>query len=485
LAEEDIESIVRTFIDFKETEQSKIFDTPAFGYWKVVVERPLRIKGIDSGLAYTPKEIKAFKAEHGVDASAPPVIRKIHKSGKADPLRGLFEALIKGKRWVVEYEPDTDLRDTEQVPLREPGGIEAFINAKCCRMRLMPGSTRMPPRSGTRSASIDTSTSRSHCGRSMRSTRHFGGRTTNGRLAERNRRKLDMIDGLKPYSAYKDSDVPWLGDVPEHWEVGRLKRYAANVIEQTGEREAGDIYVALEHVESWTGYLRDDELGVTFDSQVKRFRAGDVMFGKLRPYLAKVTRPCKHGVCVSEFFVLRPLRALFPAAITLDPTFVAVREFLVGCNSIDALHVACHGAASGEATQIAGLYLSENPDDIIDNSGVRQALRLAADSNPIVFLNACQVGRAGAGINKIDGFAQAFLAPRSNSGAAAVVAPLWSVGDLKARTFANVFYQQLLKGVTLVDAVREARAQAKGQSELTWLSYCVYGDPFARVVATS
>jgi type I restriction enzyme M protein len=28
---------------------------------------------------------------------------------------------------VVEYEPDSELRDTEQVPLLEPGGIEAFI----------------------------------------------------------------------------------------------------------------------------------------------------------------------------------------------------------------------------------------------------------------------------------------------------------------------------------------------------------------------
>ena len=62
-----------------------------------------------------------------MDADAPPVIRKIHKTGKADPLRGLFEATIKGKRCVVEYEPDADLRDTEQVPLMEAGGIEAFI----------------------------------------------------------------------------------------------------------------------------------------------------------------------------------------------------------------------------------------------------------------------------------------------------------------------------------------------------------------------
>ncbi len=32
-----------------------------------------------------------------------------------------------------------------------------------------------------------------------------------------------MIDGLKPYPAYKDSGVPWLGEVPEHWEVSRVK----------------------------------------------------------------------------------------------------------------------------------------------------------------------------------------------------------------------------------------------------------------------
>ena len=61
--------------------------------------------------------------------SAPPVIAKVHKPGKvkADPLRGLFEAKVDGKAVIVEYEPDSDLRDTEQVPLLEEGGIEAFI----------------------------------------------------------------------------------------------------------------------------------------------------------------------------------------------------------------------------------------------------------------------------------------------------------------------------------------------------------------------
>ena len=57
------------------------------------------------------------------------MIKKIHKPGKVepDPLRGLFEAVIDGKRCVVKYEPDGDLRDTEQIPLLEEGGIEAFL----------------------------------------------------------------------------------------------------------------------------------------------------------------------------------------------------------------------------------------------------------------------------------------------------------------------------------------------------------------------
>ena len=127
LSEDDIERITGTLLDFRESEQSKIFDNAAFGYWKVRVERPLRIKGIDPERAYTPKEIKELRAKQGADPEAPPVIRKIRKSDAADPLRGLFQTTIKGRRCVVEYEPDSDLGDTEQVPLMEEGGIDAFI----------------------------------------------------------------------------------------------------------------------------------------------------------------------------------------------------------------------------------------------------------------------------------------------------------------------------------------------------------------------
>ncbi len=87
----------------------------------------MKLKDIDPEKAYSPKEIKVLVAEGKVDENGIPVIKKIHKSGKADPLHGLFARTISGKKCVVEYESDTNLRDTEQVPLLEDGGIEAFF----------------------------------------------------------------------------------------------------------------------------------------------------------------------------------------------------------------------------------------------------------------------------------------------------------------------------------------------------------------------
>ena len=127
-SDEDVQRICDAFFAFQETEQSKIFPNAAFGYWKVTVERPLRLEGIDPERAYTAREIKALKETCERSETAAPVIRKVHKrSTEPDPLRGLFPATLDGRPAVVEYEPDTDLRDTEQVPLLADGGVEAFL----------------------------------------------------------------------------------------------------------------------------------------------------------------------------------------------------------------------------------------------------------------------------------------------------------------------------------------------------------------------
>jgi len=247
LAADDIRRICDTYLDFTETEQSKIFPNEAFGYYKVTVERPLRLhsqltiqaiaglrfasgdeeiraqlydefgdavfdtfykvekaiaqrlagwgntdegeddeegggknglpekkkkklldertwerdarlletatvlrqtiggelftdhnlfrKAVDEALSQIGRKVSAadlkfiLRAVSWREESAPPVIAKVYKAGKAtaNPLYGLYDDKISGKSCVVEYEPDTDLRDTEQVPLLEEGGIEAFI----------------------------------------------------------------------------------------------------------------------------------------------------------------------------------------------------------------------------------------------------------------------------------------------------------------------------------------------------------------------
>jgi type I restriction enzyme M protein len=130
LVAENIDRIIETFLAFEENEQSKVFPNEAFGYQRVTVERPLRLADIDQDRAYSAKEVKELR-EGGAEPSesGEPVVRKIYKPGAAEPapLEGLFEREIAGELRVVEYHPDSDLGDTEQVPLLEDGGVEAFI----------------------------------------------------------------------------------------------------------------------------------------------------------------------------------------------------------------------------------------------------------------------------------------------------------------------------------------------------------------------
>ncbi len=132
----DAEKVLEAFMAFDQyddTDRSKVFDGVDFGYLKITVERPLRIAGVDSNRVYTAKEIKQLKGEGLRDETAPPVIKKaLPYAASPDPLHGRYKAVVGERTRVVEYEPDTELRDTEQVPLTEPAGdysdgVEAFF----------------------------------------------------------------------------------------------------------------------------------------------------------------------------------------------------------------------------------------------------------------------------------------------------------------------------------------------------------------------
>ena len=103
------------------------------------------------------------------------------------------------------------------------------------------------------------------------------------------------------YPAYKDSGVEWLGKVPGHWEVKRLKYNLQLLTEKTNRREHA---IALENIESWTGRYLPTE--TEFEGDGVAFEAGDILFGKLRPYLAKAYLAESSGEAVGDFHVLRP-----------------------------------------------------------------------------------------------------------------------------------------------------------------------------------
>jgi len=108
------------------------------------------------------------------------------------------------------------------------------------------------------------------------------------------------------YIKHKPSGIEWLGEIPEHWGKRRLKYCAPVVNEKTDGAGSGLPYTGLEHIESWTGKLIATTEKSEADGQANHFRSGDVLFGKLRPYLAKVFRPAEDGVCTGELLVLRP-----------------------------------------------------------------------------------------------------------------------------------------------------------------------------------
>lgn len=107
----------------------------------------------------------------------------------------------------------------------------------------------------------------------------------------------------------------------------------------------------------------------------------------------------------------------------------------------------------------------------------------------LVFINCCHLGDMRADAESLyrdraglaAGLATAFI----EMGARAVVAAGWAVRDQAARTFAEVFYDRMLRGVRFGDAVREAR-QAAFQEHPgcnTWGAYQAYGDPEFRLEA--
>ena len=111
-----------------------------------------------------------------------------------------------------------------------------------------------------------------------------------------------VTKGLDPNAEMKPSGIEWLGDIPEHWEVIRLK-HVVNKIDDYSEN-VSELKLAVENIESFTGRLINIE-NTDYDSSLNKFKKGDVIFNKLRPYLGKVYYAEQDGGVYGELLVLR------------------------------------------------------------------------------------------------------------------------------------------------------------------------------------
>lgn len=110
-----------------------------------------------------------------------------------------------------------------------------------------------------------------------------------------------VTKGLNNQVEFKDSGFNWIGIIPSHWEVKKLKYY----INPSREKSNANLpYIGLENIESHTGkFISTDSV---YDiSQALLCKKGDVIFGKLRPYLAKAFLADSDYCCSSEFVVMR------------------------------------------------------------------------------------------------------------------------------------------------------------------------------------
>jgi len=135
---------------------------------------------------------------------------------------------------------------------------------------------------------------------------------------------MPMIDGLKPYPAMKDSGIPWLGEVPEHWATLPLKRWVRmNRAVLPESTPPGYEFRYLEIGSVGTGVLTARPQRLRFASAPSRARRvvgdGDTIVSTVRTYLKAVyfvDRDSEELVCSTGFAVLTPRTGTVPRFVS-------------------------------------------------------------------------------------------------------------------------------------------------------------------------
>lgn len=115
-----------------------------------------------------------------------------------------------------------------------------------------------------------------------------------------------VTKGLDKSAPLKPSGIDYLGDIPSHWEIKKLKFLVSLIDNKTKDGHP----ISLENIESGTGKLIETEN--TYDGEGISFKENDLLFGKLRPYLAKVYLSALKGRALGDFYVMRANKGTNP-----------------------------------------------------------------------------------------------------------------------------------------------------------------------------
>jgi hypothetical protein len=153
-------------------------------------------------------------------------------------------------------------------------------------------------------------------------------------------------------------------------------------------------------------------------------------------------------------------------------------------NRFDVIHYAGHAAFQTDKPDLSALMLTKREPFFA------QKIRRLLKGRPLVFLNACesaatanpqnpqQAPEVRYELQEAEGLAAAFI----YGGALGCLGAIWPVFDTAAADFAVAFYNKVLEGEMIGEAVRHARLQVQqSHAGITWASFTLYGDPTFRV----
>ena len=143
-----------------------------------------------------------------------------------------------------------------------------------------------------------------------------------------------VTKGLNPkILEFKDSEIPWIRQIPKHWEISKIKYVAKIRSENSSFNAENDKYIGLENV---AGYLNSlIETNTEYENSIQAVcKKGDILFGKLRPYLSKVISAPFNCFCSSEFLQF----------INFKCYFKFFYYFLLNKNFIENVNSSTYGA---------------------------------------------------------------------------------------------------------------------------------------------